>query len=59
MNLEELRRGALTQLKGNVRSSSIIATIHLSVETACWEVLKGVLLRNIHKLGNVYTHYVK
>jgi hypothetical protein len=41
-NLPELRRGAIAQLK----------------DTACREVLKGVAVRNIDKLGGVYVRYI-
>ena len=59
VNLQELRTGALTQLKGGgVVMMSLLFRSIFPAETACWEVLKGVMVRNIHKLGSVYAHYV-
>jgi hypothetical protein len=43
VNLPELRRGSLAQLKE---------------EGDCWTTVKGVIVRNIHKLGNAYAHFV-
>ena len=71
-NLQELRRGALAQLKGdhdarpsvyNMPLYNYIHAVSLSrslsaADTGYRDVLKAVLVRNIHKLGNLYAHYI-